>query len=184
MLQLHLGCGRRHIPGFLHVDIADFPHIDRRFDVRDLSFLRGGAADLIYASHVLGYFDRVEALDVLREWRRVLKPAGVLRVAVPDFEALVGVYLRYGDLAKVLGPLYGRMSVRTADGERLLYHRTAYDFPALKAVLEAAGFSGVRRYDWRRSVHRHYDDHSQAYIPHLDKDNGVLISLNVEADRD
>ncbi|RPJ57790.1 MAG: methyltransferase, partial [Dehalococcoidia bacterium] len=26
-------------------------------------------------------------------------------------------------------------------------------------------------------------DYSQAYIPHMDKENGILISLNVEATR-
>jgi hypothetical protein len=25
-----------------------------------------------------------------------------------------------------------------------------------------------------------FDDHSQAYIPHMDKENGTLISLNIE----
>jgi len=25
------------------------------------------------------------------------------------------------------------------------------------------------------------DDHSQAYLPHMDKENGILISLNIEA---
>ena len=25
------------------------------------------------------------------------------------------------------------------------------------------------------------DDYSQAYVPHLDKDNGTLVSLNVQA---
>jgi len=24
------------------------------------------------------------------------------------------------------------------------------------------------------------DDYSQAYVPHMDKENGILISLNVE----
>ena len=28
-----------------------------------------------------------------------------------------------------------------------------------------------------------YDDYSQAYIPHMDKERGILISLNVEATR-
>jgi predicted SAM-dependent methyltransferase len=183
MLRLHLGCGKRYLPGFLHIDLADFPHIDHRADVRDLSFLPEGAAELVYASHVLEYFDRAEAIDVLRGWRRVLKPGGVLRVAVPDFETLVGVYLRGGDLGAVLGPLYGRMIVQALEGERTIYHRTAYDFPSLKAVLEQAGFSGVRRYDWRQTLHRDHDDHSQAYLPHMDKEHGVLVSLNVEATR-
>jgi hypothetical protein len=46
--------------------------------------------------------------------------------------------------------------------------------------LESAGFTDVRRYDWRETEHAHIDDYSQAYIPHMDKENGILISLNVE----
>ena len=38
----------------------------------------------------------------------------------------------------------------------------------------------VRRYDWRETEHANVDDFSQAYIPHMDKERGVLISLNVE----
>ena len=32
-----------------------------------------------------------------------------------------------------------------------------------------------------RLKHSDIDDYSQAYIPHMDKDNGTLMSLNVEA---
>jgi hypothetical protein len=38
----------------------------------------------------------------------------------------------------------------------------------------------VVEYDWRKTEHSKFDDHSQAYIPHMDKDHGTLISLNVE----
>ena len=68
-------------------------------------------------------------------------------------------------------------------GPRVLYHRTVYDFESLRAVLEAVGFRNVRRWDWRRTEHRDYDDFSQAYVPHMDKEHGLLISLNVEADK-
>ncbi|MEE8516667.1 MAG: hypothetical protein V3T02_08525 [Alphaproteobacteria bacterium] len=61
------------------------------------------------------------------------------------------------------------------------HHRTVYDFANLEQVLIAAGFKDVRRYDWRQTEHKDYDDFSQAYIPHMDKENGILISLNVEA---
>ena len=44
-------------------------------------------------------------------------------------------------------------------------------------------FVNVRRYDWRQTIHKDYDDHSQAYYPHMDKENGLLMSLNVEADK-
>ena len=108
---------------------------------------------------------------------------GTARIAVPDFEALVKVYLQYGDLNRVIGPLYGRIAVKTPDGEKKFYHKTVYDFATLKAILESSGFGNVRRYEWRNTIHRDYDDFSQAYIPHMDKEHGLLISLNVEADK-
>jgi predicted SAM-dependent methyltransferase len=182
-VKLHLGCGKRFIPGFVHVDVADFPHIDHRSDVRALPMFKDESAELIYACHVLEYFDRLEAMDVLREWRRVLVHGGVVRLAVPDFGALVEVYRRHGDLARVLGPLYGRIEVSADGGGSVLYHRTVYDFDSLRGTLEAAGFHNVRRWDWRRTEHRDYDDFSQAYVPHMNKEHGLLISLNVEADK-
>lgn len=178
-MRLHLGCGKRYIPGFVHIDLADYPHIDHRHDVRSLPMLRDGAAELAYACHVLEYFDRVEVADVLGEWKRVLQSGGVLRLAVPDFEALSAVYARDHELDRIIGPLFGRWNAPGTSG--MIYHRTTYDFASLQAVLESAGFRDVRRYDWRETIHKDYDDYSQAYLPHLDKAHGTLISLNVEA---
>lgn len=178
-MKLHLGCDKRFIPGFVHIDLADYPHIDHRHDIRTLPMMAPESVELIYSCHSLEYFDRVEALEVLREWWRTLKHGGTLRVAVPDFEALARVYHEHGDLQTIIGPLFGRWPI--AGAGTTIYHRTAYDFATLKTVLENAGFSDVARYDWRQTVHRDFDDYSQAYLPHMDKDHGTLISLNVEA---
>lgn len=180
-LKLHLGCGRRNIPGFVHVDLCDMPHIDYKTAVDKLPMFADDSAELIYASHTLEYFDRIEAERVLQEWHRVLQHAGTLRVALPDFDALIEVYRRSNDLQRVLGPLYGRMEIDTQDGRRLLYHKTVYNFVHLKTLLEKCGFTNVRRYDWQNTIHKDYDDHSQAYYPHMDKERGILVSLNVEA---
>jgi len=102
---------------------------------------------------------------------------------VPDFDKLVEVYKKSGDLSTILGPLYGRMEIQAQEGERVIYHKTMYNFDSLKAVLEENGFSDVKPYDWRERIHKDYDDHSQAYYPHMDKENGILISLNVEAQK-
>ena len=138
------------------------------------------SAELIYACHVLEYFDRAAVLDVLREWRRVLATTGVLRVAVPDFAALAEVYRETSNLALIHGPLYGRWVVGS-EASGALYHRTVYDFESLRSTLQSVGFREVSRYDWRNTVHKDFDDYSQAYIPHMDKEAGRLISLNVEA---
>ena len=180
-MNLHLGCDKRFIPGFVHIDLADYPHIDHRHDIRSLPMIHNDTVDLIYVCHALEYVDRVEVIDVLHEWRRVLRPGGVLRLAVPDFEALVRVYQQHGDLSLIHGPLYGRWPITTPSGEQCFYHRTVYDFEALRRVLESAGLRNVHRYEWRATLHRDYDDYSQAYVPHMDKEHGILISLNVEA---
>jgi len=180
-MQLHLGCGKRFIPGFIHIDICKYPHIDFQHSVDSLPMFHDNSVNLIYASHVIEYFDREQAVAVLTEYRRVLRSGGVLRLAVPDFPALVEVYRRTGDLSRILGPLYGRMIVDTGEIRTLtLYHRTVYDFVSLRELLERQGFVDVRRYDWRETIHRTYDDHSQAYFPHMDKNHGMLVSLNVE----
>lgn len=172
-MNLHLGCGKRNIPGFINVDIADFPHVHHKRDVRNLAVFESNSVDLIYASHLLEYFDREEVKVVLKEWKRVLKPGATLRLAVPDFMKLILVYQGTGDIKYILGPLYGKLNG--------MYHKTVYDFKSLKTLLEKMGFKNVRLYDWRQTIHKDYDDCSQAYFPHMDKENGLLVSLNVEA---
>lgn len=175
MKKLHVGCGKVYIPGFIHIDLMDYDHIDHKRSVDDLGIFEDGSVDLIYACHVLEHFKRADIGKVLKEWSRVLKPGGVLRVSVPGFEELVEIYKKYDDLNLILGPLVG--------GQTYLYnfHYMAFDFKSISALLKEAGFSDVKRYDWRKTEHANIDDYSQAYIPHMDKENGMPVSLNVEA---
>ena len=175
MIKLHLGCGKRYIPGFIHIDLADYPHIDYKSDVSDLSMFEDNSIDLIYTSHVLEHFKRYEIERVLTEWHRVLKPHGILRLAVPDFEAIVRVYEKYKDIGLVMGLLYGGQDYEHN------FHHLVFDFKYLEILLKNVGFESIRRYDWRKTIHKDYDDFSQAYIPHMDKEHGILMSLNVEA---
>ena len=67
-------------------------------------------------------------------------------------------------------------------GDDTIYHKTTYDFSSIKLLLEQVGFTDIERYDWKKiKVHIDNDDHSQAYKPNMDKENGTLISLNVRA---
>lgn len=176
-LKLHLGCGAKHIPGFFHVDILDAPHIDHKGPVDRLNFIPDNSVQLIYACHVLEHFGRYVYRDVLKEWYRVLQPGGILRLAVPDFAACAKIYYEQG-LDNGLTGLVGLI----AGGQRNEYdfHKMIYDEPFLSRALRETGFRTVRRWDWRKTEHTHVDDYSQAYLPHLDRDNGLHMSLNLE----
>jgi acetyltransferase-like isoleucine patch superfamily enzyme len=176
-IKLHLGCGPRYIPGYIHVDGQRHPHVDIVADLKQIDVIPDNSADLVYASHVLEHFGRWEFRSALLEWRRVLKSGGVLRLAVPDFAACARLYYEKG-LEDGLSGLIGLI----AGGQRDSYdfHKMIFDEPFLKRELQGLGFRDVRPWDWRSAEHAGVDDFSQAYLPHLDKENGTLMSLNLE----
>lgn len=176
-IKLHLGCGSRNFGSdWDHIDGGYFEHLVGN-NIVDLSQYDDDSVSLIYASHVLEYFDREYAQEVLGEWYRVLKRNGCLRVAVPDFRAMAKLYVDgIYPLESFLGPIFGKMKM----GENTIYHKTTYDEISLINTMKIAGFKSFKRYDWRETEHAKFDDHSQAYLPHMDKENGTLISLNME----
>jgi len=173
--KLHIGCGGRYIPGFVHIDVRKLPQIDYVASADKLDMFGDNSVDLIYCCHILEHFPRQRTEQVLREWYRVLRVGGILRLAVPDFEKLVEVYLKTKDMKLVLGSLVGRQDYAENT------HYMVFDFTSLSEALQRVGFKNVHRYDWRQTIHKDYDDYSQSYIPHMDKEHGILISLNVEA---
>ena len=176
MIKINMGCGWRNFgEGWYHIDGGDYEHLDHK-DIFKLPF-KDESVDLIYASHVIEYFDREEVIDVLSEWIRVLKKGGILRVAVPNFKVLSKLYIEgIVNLNQIIGPLYGKMNM----GDEKIYHKTTYDFDSLKSILKKIGLENIDFYDWRKTSHACFDDHSQAYIPHMSKHSGVLVSLNIE----
>ena len=178
-IKLHLGCGKRYIPGFVHIDAVELPHVDFVQDIRVLGNIKDESASLVYACQVIEYFDREELPDVLREWRRVLRPNGVLRLSVPDFAVITRLYTAGLQLEWFLGTLYGRIP----DGGGYRFHRTTFDEASLRAALLSAGFVRPERWDWRNTEHAEVDDFSQAYFPHMEKERGILWNLNMQATR-
>lgn len=66
------------------------------------------------------------------------------------------------------------------NNNNIIYHKTTYDYISLKNVLEKNNFKNIKLWEWKNTEHSNIDDYSQAYLPHMDKKNGTLMSLNIE----
>lgn len=173
--KLHLGSGGRRIEGYLNTDLVDLPGVDvSGVDVTELVGFETCSQDAIYASHVLEHVPRARTFKTLLEWNRVLKPGGVLRIAVPDWEATVARYQQEGDYENLLNWIYGG-----AENDNNVHYRQ-FTYAGLKTLLVEAGFKRVSRYDWKQTELRDVDDFSKAYWPHMDTENGLLMSLNIQ----
>ena len=180
-IKLNLGCGQRKMHGFVNVDIREDLNPDVVANVTQIHKTFQNV-DLIYACHVLEHFplrpstfQPVTWKTALDSWFRALKPGGILRIAVPDIEGVCKHYLSTGKLDDLYAYFYGGQKY---DFD---FHYHCWSFDTLKKDLLECGFTQARQYDWRETEHFYIDDYSQAYLPHMDKQDGKLLSLNVEA---
>lgn len=109
-----------------------------------------GTVDAIYSSHMLEHLDRVEARAFLAECRRVLRPAGILRLAVPDLRNAAYQYLRLHDADGFLRHLQFDLDKPRSAAARLRRmlsggrgHHWMYDRDSLLALVEGTGFAGI-----------------------------------------
>ena len=60
------------------------------------------SVDLIYACHIVEHLDQEEISKFFNECNRVLKPGGIVRVVVPDFDKLVDSYNQNHDVDRFI----------------------------------------------------------------------------------
>lgn len=171
MINLHLGCGSLKLEGFINVDITS-KLADMKLDINDLSIFNEDSVQQIYICHVLEHINRNQILNLILEWNRVLQKNGILRIAVPDFEKVLKIYQKDNDMSQIIGFLNGGQT------DQYDFHFLNFDFEILNDLLKACGFDNVERYDAFEFL-GDKDDYSKCYLPHMDFENGELMSLNI-----
>lgn len=137
-----------------------------------------GSFDAVYSSHTVEHLARSEAVALLKEVRRVLRPGGVCRTLVPDLESLVHEYMGQRRV-EIAGFDYPDDPGRTLVKKLLMgtetppkgfvfrtyqalvnfhSHKWMYDGRSLTLLMEEAGFANCRQRGYLETE-----------VPHLDK---------------
>ncbi|MEQ8880789.1 MAG: methyltransferase domain-containing protein, partial [Cyclobacteriaceae bacterium] len=94
---LNVGCGKRFHKDWLNIDVLPADPGVIHCDVTKGLPLEDNDLDVVYHSHVLEHIPKAKVKAFLNECYRVLKPGGIIRIAVPDLEGIVRNYLKYLD---------------------------------------------------------------------------------------
>lgn len=171
---IHIGCGDQNDSRYINVDTRPLPHVHHVGSVFDIDrIFPAGQADLIYMCHVLEHVSHRQLPAVLRKLHRCLKRGGVLRLSVPDFDRLTAIYREEGRIEAIIKPLMGGQENES------YFHRSLFTGEYLTALLRAAGFVDIRRWQATDASYHDFDDWSRR--KHRFQDKEWFVSLNLEA---
>ncbi len=98
--MLNLGCGNIFHKDWVNVDFVDHDGKVMAYDLRLGIPFADSSFDVIYHSHLLEHMPKAWGEFFIRECYRVLRPGGLLRVAVSDLEDIVRTYLETLDAVR------------------------------------------------------------------------------------
>lgn len=174
-VYVNLGCGVNTSKEFINVDTRSFPHTHYIHEVEELPMFEDRSVDLLYASHLLEHVDRMKLKKVLKEWKRVLKDGGILRLGVPDFDGLVEVYKESGrDVEVVVNQLMGQGAPHDD-------HHSIWNYAYAEKILKEAGFKEVRKWNPEEVDQHNFTDKTMRTFDIDGKK--INISLNIEAEK-
>ncbi len=92
MNYLNLGCGSRFHSEWINLDLKPVDRSIRLHDLRKGIPYDDNSFEVVYHSHVLEHLHKTQVPFFLKECWRVLKPKGIIRVAIPNLEGIVRNY--------------------------------------------------------------------------------------------
>jgi predicted SAM-dependent methyltransferase len=158
--KLQIGTGPNPLTGWLntdldidpqHRDLVVFLDATKRFPFDDMTF------DYILSEHQIEHIAEADALAMVRECFRVLRPGGRVRIATPDLAAIVRLYDDPLDHAEQHYVEWAMATLRpdVRSGNPRCYvinqmfgaygHRFIYDHDTLSQIISGVGFVDVGR---------------------------------------
>lgn len=188
-IKLNLGSGPSGIGGWLNYDTGVLPWLSKRpglrhlicflgllpnsydvdwpeiqlVDIRHKFPLADNSVDFVYCSQVIEHFERYEALRVLKESLRVLKPEGVIRVSVPDIGKMLVNYQEQREkdpetAAREVNVLWWgyekdiepKNIIGKVSKLFIRDHQWHYDVVSMKKLLTQVGFRKAKTFSFRK----------------------------------
>jgi predicted SAM-dependent methyltransferase len=173
--RLNWGCGDGTEPGWINSDVKETSGVDLVADIRDGLPLEADSIDYAASIHSLPEIPFTEIVPALTELRRVLKPGGVLRLALPDLDKGIDAYHRK-DTEYFKVPDQDAKSVSAKFVTQMVwygYSRSLFTHEFIEEQLLKAGFSKVDHVSFKKTASR--------FPEIVDLDNREQESLFVEA---
>ena len=145
--KLHIGCGSEILEGWINIDNAAYPGVDRVLDVtQGLPFEK---VSYIFAEHFIEHLSYEHASKMFREARRALRDDGILRVSTPNLDWVWITHYR----AAMSDPEQVQACFAINRAFRGWGHQFLYNERTLRLTLQDAGFANVKRVDYGESEH-------------------------------
>lgn len=93
-MKLHLGCGRNVRAGWVNVDLRQLPGVDVVCDCTKRLPWDDGSIDEVWSENFLEHIPGDDAIHLLNETHRILKPGGLAHHLIPQ----AGTRVFYQDL--------------------------------------------------------------------------------------
>lgn len=141
-LNVNLGCGPHYIEGMINCDGNLFNRIDLWLDLRRALPFPDESIAVLYCSHTLEHLFPNDAVKLLKEIRRTLRPDGIVRLAVPDVEHFFRIaegHAFSGWPRNFENPVGQAVNYLFCDGQ----HKYAYNYAILANFASEAGFSQI-----------------------------------------
>jgi SAM-dependent methyltransferase len=173
-LKVHLGCGAEVRAGWVNIDLGFgfwSGRIKRpaqggiriRHDLRRGLPIEHESCEIIYSSHFFEHLEYRYGMRLMRDCYRALQPAGVFRMAMPNFRGLFEAYLRDDyDYVRLIDISEAQPDVERGTESLVDYvnygvyqfgeHRCIYDERKLKLILERIGFRSVYSSSYRQGL--------------------------------
>lgn len=185
-IQLNLGCFDKVFPNYINIDVREDTKCDIVDNIVTLETIPDNCVSLLEAHHVLEHINYKDTRTAFKNWNRVLKIDGIVRVSVPDIERACALYMWKKDIKLIRSMLSGSQR-HEAD-----FHLSHYDEESLTELLEEFGFDDIERWQWQYTYpHNYVDSYASSYYPDMLKEyrmsngkyldlGGELLSLNLQ----